>query len=687
LAKPILAQVPDTSDVDIENILEDDENEANQEQLLELLSDLLENPLDINRSNAVDFTQIPFISPILAQNIVRFRETNGNFTSIPELLKVEGMSEDLYEKCRPFLTIGEKLDIKPTKPARFASVPKFNDVMKGLSYDFIERNSRRIETGSGYEPPTEGQTSYYLGTPLRSVTRFRAKYRRNVSFNLTADKDPGESFGWKPNESTYGYDFVSAHVGVQNIGRIRSLVIGDFVTTFGQGLALSRGSGFGKGSETTRALVRKGTGITPYSSTDEVHFFRGVGTTILLTPNLSLSGFGSVRNLDASITEPNLVDEQDLETATLYDTGLHRTPNELAKKNQFQEKIGGGAIEWRKRLTSIGVVGYVNQFDKPLTQSDDAYRMFRFAGSKANMLSAYFNYGYKKTYFFGEVARDLDGTIGGVGGILLKPSSYADALVMVRNYPRDFTSLHGYAFGERNGETNNESGVYMGAHFRLSKVWALSTYFDQFSFPWLRYGVYRPTSGYEALAKLDYKPKSWFTMYVQAKTETKEEAFKVVNSNGLYLPTVAPQTRQSARFNMEYAFNRAMRFRTRLDATRFQFNTEPAEWGFLIFQDLRYKPLKNIQLDLRYAFFDTDSYDARVYAFENDALYVLSNPSFSGKGQRAYLLMRYTPFAKFDIWFKVGATHYENKYVVGSGLDEVQGSRLRDVNLQFRIRF
>mgnify|MGYP007042166935 CR=1 FL=1 len=47
--------------------------------------------------------------------------------------------------------------------------------------------------------------------------------------------------------------------------------------------------------------------------------------------------------------------------------------------------------------------------------------------------------------------------------------------------------------------------------------------------------------------------------------------------------------------------------------------------GILLYQDLVYS-FKEIPLKLsaRYAIFDTDNYDTRLYAYENDLLYVFS---------------------------------------------------------------
>ena len=114
LALPARAQEApaDSSDVDeavLEN-LSDDEISGDPTVLLELLENLRENPLDINRASAADLAQIPAFAASVAQEIVRFREAFGLFGSIPELRAVEGVTDEVFLEARPYLTIGRTLD-------------------------------------------------------------------------------------------------------------------------------------------------------------------------------------------------------------------------------------------------------------------------------------------------------------------------------------------------------------------------------------------------------------------------------------------------------------------------------------------------------------------------------------------------------------------------------------------------
>ena len=56
--------------------------------------------LDINLASVEDLTTLPGIGPALAQRIVDYRGQNGRFSSVEELMQVEGIKEKTYEKLK-----------------------------------------------------------------------------------------------------------------------------------------------------------------------------------------------------------------------------------------------------------------------------------------------------------------------------------------------------------------------------------------------------------------------------------------------------------------------------------------------------------------------------------------------------------------------------------------------------------
>ena len=301
------------------------------------------------------------------------------------------------------------------------------------------------------------------------------------------------------------------------------------------------------------------------------------------------------------------------------------------------------------------------------------------------MLTAYGTVTVGDYAVFGEVARDPDGTLGGLGGFSLRVRARLEALVLARAFSRDFVSLHGYAFGERNGATQNEYGLYTGLKVRLHRRWSLSTYFDQYRFPWLRFGVPRASAGHDALVRLTFRPQSWLQVSVQGRTETREEAARY-RTGRWELEGLRPETRTTLRLEASYLFSKALRLRARGEVARFSAPRESASHGFLLYHDVRWDARSWLRLHARLLLFDVESFDARLYAYEDDLLYAFAVPVFSGRGQRSYVLARLRLREALELQMKYAATVFEDVSTVGSGLDETPGNRLRELRVQLRWR-
>ena len=62
--------------------------------------------IDINTATAEAFATLPGIGQTLAQRIVDYRNANGPFQSLADLLNVEGIGEKKLESILDYITIG-----------------------------------------------------------------------------------------------------------------------------------------------------------------------------------------------------------------------------------------------------------------------------------------------------------------------------------------------------------------------------------------------------------------------------------------------------------------------------------------------------------------------------------------------------------------------------------------------------
>ena len=66
---------------------------------------LLPHSININTANQAELEKLPRIGPSTAKNILEYRETNGRFKSIDELVKVKRIGPKTLETIEPYLTI------------------------------------------------------------------------------------------------------------------------------------------------------------------------------------------------------------------------------------------------------------------------------------------------------------------------------------------------------------------------------------------------------------------------------------------------------------------------------------------------------------------------------------------------------------------------------------------------------
>src|SRR5205085_8974905 len=140
------------------------------------------------------------------------------------------------------------------------------------------------------------------------------------------------------------------------------------------------------------------------------------------------------------------------------------------------------------------------------------------------------------------------------------------------------------------------------------------------------------------------------------------------------------------RTQLSYKLNPAFTFRTRVEVLWYDKNGSAPEQGFLTYADIIYKPLrKPYSGNLRLQYFETDSYNSRMYAYENDVLYSFSIPVFYDKGYRYYLNINYDLSKKVSLWARVAQTMYPDKSFIGSGLDEIKSNKRTEIKFQMLI--
>lgn len=670
-AMELLSESQETEDLDFTTLLDD-------------LNYYYDHPLNLNFASREDLARLIVLNDIQIQNILAHVQKTGKFASVYELQSVEELDPETVRALLPFVKTGDTKDRRTFNP---------QDIWKEAKSEAFLRHQRVLEQMEGYSPvgPTtleDSPNSRYLGSADKLLFRYRLKYYDNLSLGFTAEKDAGEEFfrGSQPR----GFDFYSAHLYLGNYGKLKHLVLGDYQVQFGQGLTYWSGLAFGKSGNVASA-VRTPRELSPQVSAEENNFMRGAGATFDLG-KVEATAFWSRKRVDANVSETDTVMEE-LEDGTvpanpsfssLQTSGFHRTPGELADKDAILETNAGGHLRYVSHQLEVGATAIFTRYGGEYNRNTSFYNQFEnFRNMQFNM-GADYKYYFRNLLLFGEAGRGSNGSLAFLQGALVAIAPGFDLAFLYRDYPKDYTSLRSKAFAESSRNVN-ERGLFSGFSSKLGKRWYLNGYYDLFRFPWLRFRVDAPSFGHGYLAQLEYRASKVFSAYGRFRTETKHLNHA---PDQAALNQVLPQQKAWYRLHLDYSISEAVTLRTRTEWTHVRQMDGTTDAGFLFYQDLNVKSMEfPLSFNLRYALFETDSYDARIYAYENDLLYSFSVPALNGKGSRFYLVVKYRINRHVDVSARISQTYYAHAEENGSSLYTVKGPHRTEVKSQIRMRF
>jgi hypothetical protein len=276
-ALQLSAQEDDAARQVLENILEElaqtSEEGVDLSQAAEDLEYYLQNPLNLNTATYDELARIPILNEFQIAKLLEYINRQGPMFTLYELRLIEGFEMTDITRLLPFVTLSAE------------NREKSWQLSKALSYgknDLFARTAFYTEKMEGYQDVSDSvrqanPEKYYPGNSMRLYSRYAFNYNNQLQAGITTEKDPGEQF-FKGHQQK-GFDYYSAFIEVNDIGKVKTLIIGDFQAKFGQGLVSWSALGTGK-SAYVLDIRKKGDGLKKYSSTDENLFFRGAATTL-----------------------------------------------------------------------------------------------------------------------------------------------------------------------------------------------------------------------------------------------------------------------------------------------------------------------------------------------------------------------------------------------------------------------
>lgn len=642
----------------IQKIVSTQQNDINYEDLYENLYQRYQSPLDLNKADSEDLRSLFLFSELQVNNLIHYRKENGNLLTLYELQAIPDFDINFIRTIAPFLTVSNQI-----------TTNNLTTIFKRTTdHSLTFRADQTVESSRGF---TEEK---YLGSPQRFYTRYRIQHPKDFSFGFIAEKDAGE---------TNFFDYTIFHAQLQNKGRIKNLILGDYQASFGQGLVLAAGYFIGKGGEPIYTTRRSNVGLRTYNSVVEGGFFRGGAATFNLG-KIELTAMVARNKRDGSVAFNGYdeLPEREEIFSSLLTNGFHRTESEIEKKKALNEQNIGLNAAHKIKNGHIGVSFLNTSFDKLFQRREQLYNRFEFTGKTNSIIGIDGSYGWQNFNFFGEVARSASGGIGAVGGVVASLSPQVEWSLNLRSYDPDFHSFYSNTFGE-GSRTINERGVYTGFKYSPKRSITFSVFYDRFTFPWLRYLVDAPSSGFDYLLRFTYKPTRRHVFYMQYHEEQKG---RNLPNNDTVTDIIATTRRQNTLVNFDFTPSRKFKLQSRIQYNRYSFVNYSVSNGFAIMQDIE-GTVGKLQLKGRIAYFNTDDFNSRVYAYENDVLYAVSFPAYFGEGMRFYLVNRLSISHKIDLWARISRTQRFDGVKIGSGNNALGVPYRTDVRVQVRYKF
>lgn len=639
---------------ELENLLESTLSEdatVDVEQLINELENMREHPININQATREDFQRLYFLSAFQINKLLQYRSQYGQIYSPYELNAIDGFDPSLIKVLQKFVLFGEPEEAIHRSRARQSA---------------LFRGIRLVELQKGFRDPVK-----YEGSPGKLYFRYRLSSSR-IEAGITAEKDAGESFfaGANPN----GFDYHSGFAAYRFSKQKNELYLGDYLVQFGQGLTAWQGFSLAKSAEVGK-VAKFNQGIRSYSSTDENNFMRGVAAKINFG-DFQWFAFISSKKFDANRDSVG----GSWVFTSFQSSGLHRTESEIEDKNSVSETTAGSYLTFSKGQFTLGLSGTHFQYELPLKRSEADYNRFLFEGKELTTVGLDYRWGVDRYYFFGETAWSGTKGMATLNGLQANPVDQVELSLVYRNISKQFNTPIGSAFTE-SSKVNDEQGIYVGALVHPAAKIELRMYADFFQHKWVTYTTSAPSAGQEYFLQLEYEPNRRFSGYGRYFFEQKG-----VKTSGEFTKFDLEQVRQKLRIQLNCNWSESFFTKNRVEWSWYKHDHRSN--GFLVFQDIGIKlPKLNSSWWFRFAWFNTDDYDSRIYAYENDMLYQFSVPALYGKGYRIYGNGKVKICENLELWMKASRSWFHGVGHIGSGYSEIEGNHRTEVKFQLRFKF
>lgn len=547
-------------------------------------------------------------------------EVSGPLVSVYELAAIEGFTQEDVGRLLPRV-VAEAVPVRQSFWRNF---------WKRSQSTLMVRDSWVLERQAGYDTTRE---RHYEGSRDHLCFRYTFNSQDKIILKFSGEKDAGEPFF--RGKQRYGFDFYAGSLAFKNMGALRQAVIGDYRLSYGQGLVLGSALMSGRGGDISQ-LRSFSTGIRAVAPTNEGDFLRGAAATV---GNSTWQG-------------------------TLFG-GQRFGTNRVAT---------GGNIAYTHKHFRLGGRVVCQLLYDTCAPRPPGQPLLTFEGLNA---SIDYQTTIRNMLLFGETAATQRGAFAILQGLTIPLTAVTHLGIILRHYSIGYEAPLGKAFGALS-QNSGESGLYLSLQHILSRRVEFKSYVDFYHLHTPTYRLESPAQAMDAGAALvcNLSRSSHWTLSYQFRD-------KPVNTTELHYKRLREQQSHRIRFLWEYKPHPNVTCKSGI-VYKATFYNQPKEHfsGLLLYQNLAVSCWKDrFTIHARIAYFDTQRYDERLYAYEDDVYYAFTIGSYYYKGMRGYLVLRFH-YRFFSLWVRIGQTFYLDRQVISSGLSQIDQPHKTELRVQ-----
>lgn len=580
---------------------------------------------NLNTVTAEELSSLLFLTPQQIQDLIKHRNTYGNFLGLLELQVISSWDLKTIKQLLPFLYINNSKDKINVKHS-------------------IAEGKHTLMYRTGGKPNGFNSKDSWL-TKNRQLLNYKFKYKDLFQVGWTIEKDAGE------RNLT---DHVGMFFALKNKGAIKQLLIGDFNVNMGQGLTHWQGYAFGRSSNLLSGY-RQGNFIQPHTGTDENRFHRGVALHVK-KGKVEFGVFFSKLKIDANVIEDSINNQKWISSFLL--SGLHRNDAEKADKNTVTKTTWGGKFKLQLPTGSINLNMIQTNFSIPVQKRAQPYNRFAINGKQWRNISLDIALSTKIGFLFSEVAVDHQLDLAFNVGWLKSLDPKFDIAVIYRNMSAQYRAFESNCISA-NSEAGNETGLLLSFNFQPHAKHFIEGFTDLSQQHWPTFTLDRPGTAKLYSLQYSWRPnkKTEISTRYQIDTRTNNQGYENNNTS-----LIGQKITHRWRTHIAFTPIESLTIRCRNELVQVQEEIKSNSSGQLSYVEFIFKPLAEpLSLSFRYTFFSTDDYSSRVYAYERDISSFYSIPAHFDQGQRNYLLAQYNYKKAVKLQFKIINDQRRNK--------------------------